>query len=723
MSIDLSQFHQVFFEESFEGLDIMEQALLGLDPENFESETINTIFRAAHSIKGGSATFKFNQVADFTHVMETLLDEMRNGERPITVTSVDLLLKSVDVLREVLGLLQQKAKVDESVYKAIFDQLNSLIDNEHSVANETATSTEEVTNSENTTATNNSSTHWFIEFKPQPQILRTGNEPIRMFRELESFGELVCVADISNIPTLAVLEEDSCCLSWRLGLVSNVERSAIDEVFEWVADECELEIKQVSKIELEELINGTKLVDAVDVSVEQKESQQTQAIEAANEANEGNQKETSNETNEASGTSIQVRQSTDVKSNEQVATTAVNTGGSSIRVGIDKVDSLINLVGELVITQSMLTQVSDDLTSANIELIREGLAQLQQNTRELQESVMQIRMLPISFVFNRFPRMVRDLSAKLNKKVELIIKGENTELDKTVMEQIGDPLVHLVRNSMDHGIETPEERLSKGKDQTGVVELNAFHQGGSIVIEIIDDGAGINKDKVKGKAIEKGIINTGDELSDEQIFQLIFEPGFSTAAIVSDVSGRGVGMDVVKQNISSLGGTVEVTSKPDKGSVFTIRLPLTLAILDGQLVRVGDQIYIIPLTAVVESLAVNPKDIVSVAGSMEVFKLRNVDVPILRLYETFGIKPENTEFDNTTIVVVEGAGFQMGFMVDELLAQQQVVIKSLESNFVAIEGISGATILGDGRVALILDVSGMQRRSARAKYKKRAKVA
>jgi two-component system chemotaxis sensor kinase CheA len=371
------------------------------------------------------------------------------------------------------------------------------------------------------------------------------------------------------------------------------------------------------------------------------------------------------------------------------------------------VDALINMVGELVITQSMLSQFSRDEEITNLEKLREGLLQLERNTRELQERVMSIRMLPISFAFNRFPRLVRDLSAQLGKEVTLKLNGEHTELDKTVMEKIGDPLVHLVRNSLDHGIELPAVRLAAGKPAAGTLTLDAFHEGGAIVIEIADDGAGLDTDRIQAKARERGLIGENDVLSEEQACDMIFQAGFSTAAVVSDVSGRGVGMDVVRRNIKDLGGVVEVTTRRGQGSTFRIRLPLTLAILDGQLIRVGDQVYIVSLVSIIESLQVRPESVSSIAGRSELYRLREEYLPVVRLYEQFGIETTTTDLKDGLLVVVEGDGRRIGLFVDELLGQQQVVIKSLQTNFRRVPGISGATILGDGRVAMILDVAGL----------------
>ena len=378
-------------------------------------------------------------------------------------------------------------------------------------------------------------------------------------------------------------------------------------------------------------------------------------------------------------------------------------------MGIDKVDALINRVGELVITQSMLGQVGRELSDVEhkaLEKLTTGLQQLERNTRDLQEDVMRIRMLPISFVFNRFPRMVHDVSSKLGKKVELRLKGEQTEIDKTVMEKIGDPLVHLVRNSLDHGLEMPDERVAAGKDETGTVELNAYHQGGYIVIEITDNGRGLNTAKIQEKAIERGLISADAVMTDQEINELIFMPGFSTAEVVSDLSGRGVGMDVVRRNIESLGGHVSVDSRPGEGSTFSVRLPLTLAILDGQLAKVAGDIYVVPLISIVESIQVSTEEINAIAGRASLYFFRDEYIPLINVREVFALGAPG-EYDDGLLVVIENGGVKAGLLVDELLEQQQVVIKSLENNYKRVEGVSGSTILGDGGVALILDVAGM----------------
>lgn len=672
MSIDISQFHDVFFEESFEGLDAMESGLLNLEEGTPDVEAINTIFRAAHSIKGGAGTFGFMAVSEFTHKMETLLDEMRNGQRDVTSESTEVLLVAVDVLREMLVAVQQDQPTDDQRINAIVEQLATLLDGK-SAAVEQADATAESTNTRSEKIEG-----WRIHFKPHRHMLQTGNDPVRMFRELASLGELLVNVDDSELPAFSSLEPEDSYLEWDIELRGDIAKDEVSEVFEWVDGDCELTI---------DALVSEGQVQNEDVSQTEPPVTETAAV-----INESDTKEARSD-------------STGKESVQKQASAA--PAATSIRVSTDKIDSLINLVGELVITQSMLSQVGKSFTPDMLPQLIDGLGQLERNTRQMQESIMQIRMLPISFAFNRFPRLVHDLSAKTGKKVELKLSGEQTELDKTVMEKIGDPLVHLVRNSLDHGLETPEKRLESGKDETGTLLLNAFHQGGNIVIEIKDDGAGLNEDKIFNKAVDKGLISASEKLPPEKIHELIFLPGFSTADVVSDISGRGVGMDVVRKNISSLGGSVEVSSVRGVGTSFTIRLPLTLAIMDGQSIKVAEQNYILPLVSIIESLEIKQSDVKLVSGKGELYELRDEYVPIIRLYDTFNLEPKITDLEEGLLVIVEGDGQKVGLFIDELLGQQQVVIKSLETNYRKVLGLSGATILGDGTIALILDVPGL----------------
>jgi len=660
MAIDMSQFLGTFYEESFEGLEVMETELLNLDSGTADSEIINTIFRAAHSIKGGSGTFGLNDVANFTHVMETLLDEMRDGRREVTQEAVNLLLGSVDVLRNMLSSLRAEEDLDIERVDEMKKKLDLLLESSDSVGQ---TSPEKTADDVRDT----DGSEWKIIFRPFPGMLQTGNDPVRIFKELESLGRLEVLSDISKLPSFEQLVPEDCHISWEINLKGNASRDEIDEVFSWVEGDCELEIVAVNS----------------GVEDDEKESKSvTTSLPASSGKPEKHRK-------------------------------SKTSDSGSIRVSIDKIDDLINMMGELVITQSMLSELGgvEEFTTVHVEKLQDGLVQLERNTREMQENIMRIRMLPISFVFQRFPRLVHDLSEKLNKKIELVMSGEQTELDKTVMEKIGDPLVHLVRNSIDHGIESPEKRKLSGKPESGVIKLNAFHEGGNIVIEIIDDGAGLDRDKIIAKAVQNNIINEDETLTDERVYELIFSPGLSTADEVSDVSGRGVGMDVVRRNIRDLGGTVEVSSETNKGSIFTIRLPLTLAIMDGQSVSVGNEIYIIPLVSIVESVQVMSDDIKGVAGKASLYRLRNEYIPIVRLHDVFSVGTECQELEQGLLVVVEGEGIKIALFIDDLLGQQQVVIKSLETHYKKVKGISGATILGDGTVALIIDVAGLIRLS------------
>ncbi len=670
MSVDVSQFHQIFFEESSEGLEVMETGLLALELGQPDLEAINTIFRAAHSIKGGAGTFGFSAISGFTHVQETLLDEMRSGKRLVTREAVDVLLQGVDGLRAMLTAAREGGSVDETAIAATTRELERVL---HGAAvAPPASSTAAVPPPE-------ANPGYQIKFVPEPHLFSTGNDPVRILRELCALGDCKIEPDLARLPSLDALDPEACYLGWEIDFDGDATPAQVREVFEWVDNDAQIVITPKAAADdspppaavpnvVPQGIAGSSEVPAASAAQPERKVAPVSAAPAAAQS-------------------------------------------SSIRVDIEKVDALINMVGELVITQSMLSQFNDDFDLSNLEKLREGLVQLERNTRELQESVMSIRMMPIGVSFNRFPRLVRDLSAKLNKQVELKLSGEQTELDKTVLEKIGDPLVHLVRNALDHGIEAPDVRVANGKTPSGTLELKAYHEGGSIVIEIIDDGAGLNPDRILAKARERGIVGADEVLTTEQINELIFAPGFSTAAVVSDVSGRGVGMDVVRRNIKDLGGTVEIQSTLGKGSNFRIRLPLTLAILDGQLACVGEQIYIVPIVSIIESLQVVPGHLKSIAGEQDLYRLRDEYIPIVRLHQIFNVQPRSHEITHGLLVIVEGEGSKIGLFVDDLLGQQQVVIKSLQTNFRRVQGVSGATILGDGKVAMIVDIGGLVRMS------------
>ncbi len=688
MAIDMAQFHQVFFEESFEGLEAMESGLLNLDMGDVDVEEINTIFRAAHSIKGGSGTFGFTAVSDFTHVMETLLDEMRDGRRKVTQPAVNVLLGAVDCLREMLTAIQNEQDIDTQSVAEHKRHLDQELRGE--VSNSAQVSQVATAKPKTAPATLKSvAPGWRITFCPHLDMLKTGNDPVRIFRELANLGALETTVDQKGLPDFYDLDPEECYLSWGLNVAGDIAQSSIEEIFDWVEENCDLSLQSFSDLAQRDLAHqpGVVVSDDADPTHHQQDLSHPEPIEESSDA---------------------AKVKTVAKEESKVA----NKGSSSIRVETSKIDTLINMVGELVITQSMLSLVGEHFEIGKLDHLKSGLAQLERHTRELQESVMNIRMLPISFVFSRFPRLTHDLSAKLGKKIELKLVGEHTEVDKTVVELISDPLVHLVRNSLDHGIEMPNERLAMGKPETGTIILEAYHRGGNIVIEVRDDGKGLDKAKLRAKAIEKGLIDKDTPLTDKQTFELIFMPGFSTAEKLTDISGRGVGMDVVRRNIQSLGGNIEIISELGKGSTIAIHLPLTLAILDGQSIAVGDETFIVPLVSIIESINVTDAMTNKVAGKGETFRLRGDYLPIIRMHEIFDVKTAKAQkLTEGLVVVVEGQGIRCGLFVDDLLGQQQVVIKSLEANYRRVEGVSGATILGDGSVALILDIPGLVRLS------------
>ncbi|MGO4551375.1 chemotaxis protein CheW [Lysobacter sp. 2RAF19] len=644
--MDITRFHAAFFDESREGLDAMEGGLLALEAGRADAETINVVFRAAHSIKGGAATFGFTAVTDLTHLLETLLDEARSGRRRLDNDATGALLVAVDVLRALLAACEHGDAVDQGALAQARAGLDRLLGGGSSPTNAAS----------DAAATTRDEGDWRIAFVPAPSMFMSGNDPLRILRELATHGELGIQCLDARLPAFDAMDPYSAYLAWDLTLPGSVPRSAIDEAFAWVQDECELSI--------ESGVANTLVAPPAPV-LEPQAALSTAPIEGG-------------------------RRTTD--------------HDNSIRVSVSKVDALINLVGELVITQAMLGQRSEHLDpSANVALLA-GLAQLERNTRDLQESIMGVRMLPVEFAFSRFPRMVRDLATRLDKKVALRTSGEATELDKGVIEKIVDPLVHLVRNSIDHGLESPAERRAAGKDETGTITLTAAHQGGRIVIEIGDDGRGLDRERILRKAAERGL-RVSDNPTDAEVWDLVFAPGFSTAEQLTDLSGRGVGMDVVKKNITALGGQVEIRSERGRGTTVSIRLPLTLAIVDGMSVAVGGEAFILPLNIVVESLQLAPGDVRTIANDTRVLRVREDYLPLLNLAQQYGLPALDGEREGACpiAVVVESDGRRLALEVDDLLGQHQVVVKNLESNYRRVAGIAGATILGDGRVALIVD--------------------
>ncbi len=654
----MDEIRQIFEAECYDGLNVIETGLLALKAGDNNLETVNDIFRGAHSIKGGAATFGYTDIADFTHVIETLLDKVRSDELSVSPDLVKCFLESVDCLRSMVECMGG-GEYDEIETQRVKKELEAWM-SEGPAAEAAA----EVVSAAEQTSVSDTQV-WDISFIPNKDYLQTGNQPQHIFRALAELGEVSLTPDFASFPDFCNINPEELHISWQIELKANVTQEEIINEFDWVENECKIEVTARGATE---------------------EQDETVAPVAAT-----------------------------VEPTRQVAMAdnkpAVRKEANSIRVEIEKIDKLLNLVGEMVINQSMLNQFSssnrnDRATGVSTELDN-GLAILERTTRELQEAVMNIRMLPVSTTFNRFPRLVYDLSSKLGKSVELTIAGESTELDKTVLETIADPLSHLIRNSLDHGIESPERRLAVGKPETGTISLSASHEGGSVIIRVSDDGGGLNSERILSKAIERGLVSNSDRLSKQQIDNLIFQPGFSTAEVVTEVSGRGVGMDVVRRNIEEIGGRVEVHSEQGKGSTFQITLPLTLAVLDGQLVQVGEQIFVVPLLSIVETVQVDKAKLNVISGNEVVYRLRGDVLPVVDMRSVFNIKGEKAleSFENKQLVIVDIDRNQIGLIVDGLLDQHQVVIKSLETNYVKMPGVLGATILGDGTVSLILDVT------------------
>jgi two-component system chemotaxis sensor kinase CheA len=658
--MDITRFHATFFEESRENIAAMEAGLLDMESGGGGGDTIHVVFRAAHSIKGGSATFGFTAIAELTHLLETLLDEARSGKRTLGGEDISALLGSVDALRMLLAATEHGDPVDQPMLGRVRTELERLLSGETPAAAAVATAASAPASAD--------PQGWSISFEPERSLFLSGNDPLRMLRELGQLGELKVACRDDALPPFAELDPFEAWLAWDLQLVGNVKRAAIEDTFAWVEDQCKLNIEPLVAAPAAAAPVAAAPAPAATPVKQDPAPSKPAAADAA-------------------------------------ATAARDPVETTIRVAVDKVDALINLVGELVITQAMLAQRSAELDPGLHEQLLSGLGQLDRNTRDLQEAVMSVRMLPVDFAFSRFPRMVRDIASRLGKKVNLKTSGEGTELDKGVIEKIVDPLVHLVRNSIDHGLETTEQRIAAGKSEAGTVTLSAAHQGGHIIIEVGDDGRGLDRERILSKAQERGI-PVPENPTDAQVWDLVFAPGFSTAEVLTDLSGRGVGMDVVRKNINALGGQVEIRSRQGEGTTVSIRLPLTMAILDGMTVAVGGEVFILPLNVVVESLQPAADHIKTVAGDSRLLRVREDYVPLLDLANQYGLPAANTDAQPIA-VVVESQGQRLALEVDELLGQQQVVVKNLERNYRRIAGVAGATILGDGRVALIVDVGSL----------------
>ena len=687
---DLSQFYQIFFEEAGENLDQMEQMLLDLDVSAANDEELNGIFRCAHSIKGGAATFGFSDVAELTHQMESLLDRLRRHELQIIPQMVDVLLESADASRSLLARHQAGGQGEAVSTHDLVRRISELAAGGVPAAAPAPVAppppapvpvAAPAPAPAAAAADGTRSLEIHVGPLAQPALADAIKE---LFRDIPGLGT------ISDLPDA------------RPGMRTfAVQTSSSDE------DLLDLFVFHVAKEQVAIHPAGASAAAPVPPPHEEL-TPSAAAIAEPYGFFAGAPGVPADEV--AAAAVAAARPAAARAPAESKAASQASIESTTIRVAVNKVDQLINLVGELVITQAMLAQNSRGLDAGVYQQLLAGLADLDRNTRDLQESVMSIRMIPMSIVFNRFPRMLRDLAGKLGKKVDFVTHGEATELDKSLVEKITDPLTHLVRNSCDHGIEMPAERLAAGKSEQGTITLSASHQGGSIVIEVRDDGKGMSREKILKKARERGL-DVSDSMPDSEVWNLIFAPGFSTADVVTDVSGRGVGMDVVKRNITSLGGTVEIDSAEGYGMRVSVRLPLTLAIMDGMSVGVGDEVYILPLSSVVESFQVNASDVNTVAQGSQLVKVRDEYMPVVALEKIFQVPRPQADQSNNIMVVVEADGSRVAVLVDELLGQHQVVVKNLETNYRKVPNVSGATILGDGTVALILDTAALVRRA------------
>jgi len=678
---DLAEFKQTYFQECDDLLADLERQLTALQEGEVDDEVLNAAFRAIHSIKGGAGAFGFAELVAFAHVFETVLDRMRGHELDTSSANIALMIRAADTLADLVVSAQEETEVPADFGQDILASLTALAGPE-TAGDEADDDDEDIDfapvmvggdgggGSEGEAV--DEQNLFRIKFVPFATLFERANEPILLFRELKRLGAFKAEVDISKLPELEAIEPDGSYFAWDIELETTSPKSAIEEVFEFASNDCNLDIEEV-----------TKAKDEV-----------KEVVQEAERAPSPSPKKTKPCAPAA------------VKPAAAKAGATEKKAPATIRVDLERIDRLVNMVGELVITQAMLGEQASHLAVDQHAGLIHGIEVLAQQMRELQESVMAIRAQPVKSVFSRMPRLVRELAGSLNKEARLVISGEHTEVDKTVIEELSDPLTHMIRNSMDHGLEMPDDREEAGKPREGTIYLSAEHSSGRIVISVSDDGRGINRDKVLQKAKDKGLVSTETRPSDDEIDNMILLPGFSTADQVSNVSGRGVGMDVVVSKIQNMGGRIGISSVPGRGSKFNLTLPLTLAVLDGMVVRVGAENYIIPIASIVETLRPDEQRVNRLATGGEVLKHCDDYIKLIHLSELFG--SADMEVKDSLVVIVETGGGRIGLVVSELVGQQQVVIKSLESNYRRIDGIAGATILGNGLVALILDVDGLR---------------
>lgn len=678
MSIDLRQFHASFFSESLEGLDSAEANLLRLESGERSPELLNAIFRAIHSIKGAAGSLGFPEIGRFTHEFEYVLDDLRRGEFEPDAAAADTMLACVDHVRYMIQSAQAERPLDPARDTALLERLAEL----RSASGHGGSKKPAGAQPKKSAGKAQDAALCRIRFRPGPGFFASGNDALKLFRVLDGMGSLTVRADVSAVPAPGRFDPEKCYLAWDLELRTERPRQEVADVFGWVEDDCEVVVDGAPEEEKQE---------------KQPESAPAPAEKAKSEAPQPRAEE-----RRRTERRVERRRAEDLDS-------PLQTRGDILHVGRAKLDALMNAVGELVITKTILKQIISELVHDGAGRLEEAIQELDHHARDLQESVMAIRMQPMSFAFGRFPRLVRDLCQASGKLVQLRVSGEASELDSTVIEKLVDPLTHLVRNALDHGVEAPAERVAAGKLETATLSLHAEHRGGNIEIVVGDDGRGINRPRVRAKALELGLIGAGQEesLSDERVQELIFAPGFSTAEQPNELSGRGVGLDVVRRNVGELNGTIKVESEPGQGTRFIIRLPLTLAIVDGMRVGVGAETYILPLASIVECIRPGAAAVRPISGHGHVMEIRGEYLPLVPLGGIFGV--EAVEADKGIAVVLEADGTRIALLVDSLLGQEQVVIKTLEANYRKVPCVAGATILGEGRVVLILDAAALVR--------------
>ena len=729
--MDMNEIKEIFFQACEEQLAELESGLLKMNDGDRDPETVNAVFRAVHSIKGGAGAFGLDDLVAFAHVFETTLDCVRSNKLEPGPEVMKVMLKSADVLADLVTASRDGGSVDPSRSSGLVKELEALANGEvpHAAAPPAPVAAPAAKAAAPVAAPAPSDDSGFqpipfsfdddfggepesaaptfdVSFKPRRELYAKGNEAALLLRDLSRIGEMSIHCDMDDLPSLDDIDPEASYFSWKLQITTDKGEEGIRSVFEFAEWDCDLDIKLRSEADVVPTGEEPPMVPVpFDLSILDGASEGTavdQAVAAAETA--------SNVVKLAAGAAKHEKKETPAAAAAAAAAAAQNNAaaGQTIRVDLDRVDRLINLVGELVINQAMLSQSVIENDATGTSAVNMGLEELQQLTREIQDSVMAIRAQPVKPVFQRMSRIVREVADMVGKSIRLVTEGENTEVDKTVIDKLAEPLTHMIRNAVDHGIESPEKRTAAGKDPEGTIKLTAKHRSGRIVIELVDDGAGINRERVKQKAIDNELIAADANLTDEEIDNLIFAPGFSTADKISDISGRGVGMDVVKRSIQALGGRISITSRPGHGSTFTMSLPLTLAVLDGMVVTVAGQTLVVPLTAIVETLQPEAQNIHSFGSNQRLISIRNSFCPLVDVGRILNFRNiQANPIDGVALLVESEGGGQRALMVDAIQGQRQVVIKSLEANYTHVPGIAAATILGDGRVALILDVDAV----------------